>query len=123
MNYILVVDDSPTIRSSVEFTVKNLGYPIMQAENGADALEKVSQIKGKGDDLALCIVDVNMPVMDGISFLKEFKKDDKYTPILILTTESEEDKIQEGKEAGASGWMIKPFKPDNLSEVVNKLIR
>ncbi len=123
MNYILVVDDSPTIRTSVEYSLKELGLPISQAENGEDALKKVNEIKGGGNDLALCIVDVNMPVMDGITFLKEFKKDDKFTPVLILTTESEEGKIKEAKEAGASGWMVKPFKPENLTSVVSKLIR
>lgn len=123
MNYILVVDDSPTIRTSVEFTVKDFGFPVKQAENGVDALEKIKQIKAQGDDLALCVIDVNMPMMDGISFLKEFKKKDKYTPVLILTTESEEGKIKEGKEAGASGWMIKPFKPESLKEIVKKLIK
>jgi two-component system chemotaxis response regulator CheY len=123
MNYILVIDDSPTIRTSVEFTVKDFGFPVKQAENGADALEKIKQIKGQGDDLKLCVVDVNMPVMDGISFLKEFKKSDKFTPVLILTTESEEGKVKEGKIAGASGWMVKPFKPESLKEVVQKLIQ
>ncbi len=123
MNYILVVDDSPTIRTSVEYSLSELGIPISQAENGEEAMQKVKEIKDGGDDLALCIVDVNMPVMDGISFLKEFKKDDKFTPVLILTTESEEGKIKEGKEAGASGWMVKPFKPENLTSVVSKLIR
>jgi two-component system, chemotaxis family, chemotaxis protein CheY len=123
MSYILVVDDSPTIRTSVEFTIKDFGYPVRQAENGADALEKIKESKGKGEDLALVVIDVNMPVMDGISFLKEFKKADRFTPVLILTTESEGAKIKEGKDAGAAGWMIKPFKPDNLKDVVKKLIQ
>ncbi|MBN1498685.1 MAG: response regulator [Spirochaetes bacterium] len=122
MNYIMVIDDSPTIRTSVAFTVKDLGCEIKQAENGADALEKISAIRSEGNDVSLCIVDVNMPVMDGISFVKEFKKNDKFTPVLMLTTESEEDKIKEGKTAGAAGWMIKPFKPDNLKSVVEKLM-
>jgi two-component system chemotaxis response regulator CheY len=123
MNYITVIDDSPTIRTSVEYAVKKLGYPIMQAENGADALEKINTAVSKGDEIALCVVDVNMPVMDGITFVKEFRKIDRFTPLIILTTESEEGKIREGKEAGASGWIVKPFQPEGLIEVVNKLIR
>ena len=123
MNYIAVIDDSPTIRTSVEYAVKRLGYPIMQAENGVDALEKINSAVSKGDEIALCVVDVNMPVMDGITFVKEFRKIDRFTPLIILTTESEEDKIREGQRAGASGWMVKPFQPESLIEVVNKLIR
>lgn len=123
MKYILIVDDSPTIRTSVQFSVVSLGHQIQQAENGADAIEKAAQLKKNGHELALCIVDVNMPVMDGISFVKEFRKNDKFTPVMILTTESEEGKINEGKLAGASGWMIKPFKPDELLATVKRLIR
>lgn len=123
MNYIAVIDDSPTIRTSVEYAIKSLGYPVMQAENGADALEKINTTVSEGDEIALCVVDVNMPVMDGITFVKEFRKIDRFTPLIILTTESEEGKIREGKEAGASGWIVKPFQPEGLIEVVNKLIR
>ncbi len=123
MNYIAVIDDSPTIRTSVEYTVKTLGYPIMHAENGADALEKISRTVSRGDEIALCVVDVNMPVMDGITFVREFRKIDRFTPLIILTTESEEDKIREGQRAGASGWIVKPFKPEGLIDVVNRLIR
>jgi two-component system chemotaxis response regulator CheY len=122
MKYIMIVDDSPTIRTSVEYTIKDEGYAIEQAENGADALEKIKSLHERGDEIALCIVDINMPVMDGITFVKEFRTVDRFTPILILTTESEEAKIKAGKEAGASGWIVKPFKPEGLVEVVNKLI-
>ena len=123
MNYIAVIDDSPTIRTSVEYTVKGLGYPIMHAENGVDALEKINRTVSRGDEIALCVVDVNMPVMDGITFVREFRKIDRFTPLIILTTESEEDRIREGQRAGASGWIVKPFKPERLIEVVNRLIR
>ncbi len=123
MKHILVVDDSPTIRTSVEFTIKQLGYPIIQAENGSDALKKVNDLKAGGKDLSLCICDVNMPVMDGITFIKEFRKIDKFTPVLVLTTESEEDKIKAGKAAGASGWIIKPFQPTEMLGIVQKFIR
>ena len=123
MKYIMVIDDSPTIRVSVEFTIKNLGDPIQQAENGNDALKKIADIKGKGDDIAMCICDVNMPEMDGITFIKEFRKIDKFAPVLVLTTESENDKIKAGKDAGASGWLIKPFKAEQLMSIVEKFIR
>lgn len=123
MKHILVIDDSPTIRTSVEYAIKKLGHAIHQAENGKKGLDEFQTLKKSGAEVAMCIVDVNMPEMDGISFVKEFRKDDKFTPILILTTESEDDKIKEGKAAGASGWMIKPFKPADLVAVVEKLIR
>jgi two-component system chemotaxis response regulator CheY len=123
MKYIMVIDDSPTIRVSVEYTLKQMGIPIRQAENGADAIKKISDIKAAGDDLALCICDINMPQMDGITFIKEFRKTDKFTPVLVLTTESENEKISAGKAAGASGWIIKPFQPSELMKVVEKFIR
>ena len=123
MKYIMIIDDSPTIRTSVEFALKELGYPMDLAEDGSDALQKVKSIKSKGEDLALCIVDINMPVMDGITFIGEFRKIDRFTPILVLTTESEEQKIKAGKSAGASGWIVKPFKNQDMINVVQKLIK
>ncbi len=123
MKHILVIDDSATIRMSVEYALKGIGYPISQAENGKDALEKVKTLKKQGNDLAACVVDVNMPEMDGISFVREFRKDDRFTPVIMLTTESEEKKIKEGKDAGASGWLVKPFQPEQLVNVVKKLVR
>lgn len=121
--YIMVIDDSPTIRVSVEFALKNLGYEIQHAENGVDALEKIKMRKGKGDEISLGIVDVNMPQMDGIAFIKNFRKEDKFTPLIVLTTESEENKIQEGKAVGASGWIVKPFQPAELLGIVQRFIR
>jgi two-component system, chemotaxis family, chemotaxis protein CheY len=123
MKHIMVIDDSPTIRTSVEYALKELGYPINQAENGSDALEKVNVIKGNGEDVALCIVDVNMPIMDGITFISEFRRIDKFTPILVLTTETEEQKIKAGKAAGASGWIVKPFRNQEIVKVVQRLIK
>lgn len=123
MSTILVIDDSPTIRTSVEYALKSLGHNIKQAENGLKGLEAAKEIKAAGEDIVLCVVDVNMPEMDGITFVKEYRKDDKFTPILVLTTESEDDKISEGKKSGASGWMIKPFVPNDLVAAVQKLIR
>ena len=122
MEYIMIIDDSATVRLSVEYSVKELGYPVKMAENGIDALEKIDDIRKEGSDIALCIVDINMPRMNGISFVKELRKTDRFTPILMLTTESEESKIQEGREAGASAWIVKPFRPDELINITRKLI-
>lgn len=121
--HIMIIDDSPTIRISVEIALKGIGMPVEQAENGIDALEKIKKIKEQGGDIALCICDVNMPQMDGISFVKEFKKSDKFTPIIILTTESGEEKIQIGKDAGVSGWLVKPFQPADLIKIVERFIK
>lgn len=121
--YIMVIDDSPTIRVSVEMALKQLGLPIKQAENGQDALEKIGQIKGEGSEIAICISDINMPVLNGLEFITEFRKVDKFTPVVVLTTEAEKDVIQKGKEAGASGWIIKPFQAEDLLNVVKRFVK
>ena len=121
--YIVVIDDSPTIRVSVELALKQLGLPIMQAENGQDALDKIKSIKEAGDDVAICISDINMPVMSGLEFIAEFRKIDKFAPVVVLTTEAEKDMIQKGKEAGASGWIIKPFQAEDLVNVVKRFVK
>ncbi|MBN2401093.1 MAG: response regulator [Spirochaetes bacterium] len=123
MKYIMAIDDSATIRTSIAFVLKETGLPIEQAENGSDALKKIQDIRQSGGDVLLYITDVNMPVMDGLSFVKELRKSDKFTPVLMLTTESENSMIKAGKEAGASGWITKPFKADQLLNTVKKLIR
>jgi len=121
--YIMVIDDSPTIRVSVEMALKQLGHPIRQAENGQDALEKINEIKKGGEEIALCLSDINMPIMNGIEFITEFRKVDKFTPVVVLTTEAEKDIIQKGKEAGASGWIIKPFQAEDLINVVKMFVK
>ena len=121
--YIMVIDDSPTIRVSVEMALKQLGLSIKQAENGQDALDKISQIKAEGSEIAICISDINMPVMNGLEFIAEFRKVDKFTPVVVLTTEAEKDIIQKGKEAGASGWIIKPFQAEDLLNVVKRFVK
>ena len=121
--YIMVIDDSPTIRVSVEMALKQLGLPIKQAENRQDALEKIGQIKGEGSEIAICISDINMPVLNGLEFITEFRKVDKFTPVVVLTTEAEKDVIQKGKEAGASGWIIKPFQAEDLLNVVKRFVK
>lgn len=121
--YIMVIDDSPTIRVSVELALKQLGLMIKQAENGQDALDKINEIKSSGDEIVLCLSDINMPVLNGIEFITEFRKIDKFTPVVVLTTEAEKDIIQKGKEAGASGWIIKPFQAEDLLNVVKRFVK
>jgi two-component system chemotaxis response regulator CheY len=116
---ILVVDDSWSVRQLVSLTLQSAGYDVIEATDGADALTKLS-----GQEINLIICDVNMPNMDGISFVKEVKKSDayKFTPVIMLTTESQEKKKQEGQAAGAKAWVVKPFRPDQLVSAVSKLI-
>ena len=121
---ILVVDDSATLRMSVEMTLQGAGYQVMQAINGQEGLLALQGLETKGKSPAMIISDVNMPVMDGITFIKEVKKTPfRYVPVLVLTTEREDSKKLEGKKAGAAGWLVKPFKPETLVTVVRKFTR
>ncbi|HOB71969.1 MAG TPA: response regulator [bacterium] len=121
---ILIVDDSATLRASVNFVLTDAGYSVIQAKNGEEGLAKLLENKRTGEKVDMIISDINMPVMDGITFIKEVKKGDfRFIPILILTTESENSKKMEGKAAGASGWLVKPFKPEQLVWVVKKFVR
>ncbi|MCS3454723.1 response regulator [Aeromonas rivuli] len=116
---ILIVDDSATIRQVVGMTLKTAGYDVIDACDGRDALRKLD-----GKKINLIISDVNMPNMDGISFVKEAKKlpSYKFTPIIMLTTESQDSKKQEGQAAGAKAWVVKPFQPEQMLAAVAKLI-
>ncbi|HON38839.1 MAG: response regulator [Desulfomonilia bacterium] len=121
---ILVVDDSATLRASVNYTLKEAGFETINAVNGVDGLEKLNQAMKNGDQIGMIISDINMPVMDGITFIHEVKKTPfKFTPILVLTTESQEEMKMKGKKAGASGWLVKPFKPEQLVYVTKKFMR
>lgn len=115
---VMIVDDSNAIRQSLSFTLKSAGYEVVEASNGVDALNLMKQ-----NAIGLFISDVNMPGMDGIALLKKIKEDRNYshTPVIMLTTESGGDMINEGKNAGARAWMIKPFGPDQLLDAVKKL--
>lgn len=116
----LIVDDSASMRQLIAFTIKDAGYDVLLAENGNDALEKMSRAK-----IDMVITDLNMPEMDGITFIRELrgKADYKFVPIIMLTTESQEAKKREGRAAGASGWIVKPFSPSQLMGVVNKFMK
>ena len=115
---IMVVDDSISIRQVVGIALKQAGYDVIEGVDGKDALAKLT-----GQKVSLIISDVNMPNMDGITFVRELKTRPayKFTPILMLTTESQEDKKEQGKAAGARAWMVKPFKPEALLAAVQKL--
>lgn len=121
---ILIVDDSATLRASVNFVLTDAGYRVLQAKNGEEGINVLNDAKISDTKIDMIISDINMPVMDGIKFIKEVKKGEfRFVPILILTTESENAKKMEGKTAGASGWLVKPFKPDQLLWVVKKFVR
>lgn len=116
---ILVVDDSSSVRQVVGIALKSAGYDVIEACDGKDALGKLT-----GQKVHLIISDVNMPNMDGITFVKEVKKlpSYKFTPIIMLTTESQESKKMEGQAAGAKAWVVKPFQPAQMLAAVSKLI-
>jgi two-component system chemotaxis response regulator CheY len=120
MSTILFVDDSESIREIVNFSLENEGYKVLLGENGKDGLKYLN-----GTDINLIITDLHMPEMDGIEFIKEIRKRPNYqrTPILFLTTESQSVKKMEAKEAGATGWIIKPFVPAKLIAAIKKVIR
>jgi two-component system chemotaxis response regulator CheY len=116
----LIVDDSSSMRQLVSFTIKDAGFDVLQAENGKDALFKLG-----GSTVDMVITDLNMPEMDGIELIRKLRAtpEHKFTPIVMLTTESQEAKKQEGKLAGASGWIVKPFSPENLLSVVKRFVK
>jgi two-component system chemotaxis response regulator CheY len=123
---ILIVDDSPTLRASVNFVLTGGGYNVYQADNGAAGLQMLDELKKKGERVNLIVSDVNMPRMNGLEFLRAIKDKNsmhKFIPVIILTTEREETLKQQGREYGAAGWMTKPFKPDLLLSVIKKFIR
>jgi len=116
---ILIVDDSASLRQVVAIALKKEGYEVIEASDGQDALDKLT-----GGKIHLVISDVNMPRMDGITFVKEMKKrpEYKFTPVIMLTTEAGDDMKMAGKEAGVRAWVVKPFKPDQMLTAVSKLI-
>ncbi|HDH98016.1 MAG TPA: response regulator [Deltaproteobacteria bacterium] len=121
--HILLVDDSPTMRSSVSFCLRNAGYGVTEATDGKDALQKLQFIKDKDQSLSLIITDINMPEMDGITFISKVKETElKFLPILVLTTEAGESMIEKGRAAGVSGWLLKPFQPEQLLWAVKKVV-
>ena len=114
---ILIIDDSPSIRQMVAFTLKSDGYTVIEAADGVDGLAKAN-----AHDIDLVLSDQNMPNMDGVTFVKKLRALPKFgaTPILILTTAHNDEIKAQGKEAGATGWLVKPFDPHKLLEVVKR---
>lgn len=119
MASILAVDDSASMRQMVAFTLKGAGYEVVEASDGAEALEIA---KTRTFDLVLS--DVNMPNMNGIELVTELRQmaDYKFTPMLMLTTESAGDMKLKGKQAGATGWIVKPFNPDQLLSTIKRVL-
>jgi two-component system, chemotaxis family, chemotaxis protein CheY len=118
---IMTVDDSISIRQMVSFTLKKEGYDVLEAVDGADALKRLSA----ADTVNMIITDLNMPNMDGIEMIKNVRANAKYKfiPIIMLTTESQEERKLSGKAAGATGWIVKPFKPEQLVAVIKKVLK
>ena len=120
---VFIVDDSQVVRTSVRHTLERQGYKVIEAKNGRDGITVLNALPA-AERPSMIITDVNMPEMDGISFIKEVKKTPhRFTPILVLTTEAQADKKNQGKEAGATGWLVKPFTEEQLTAVVKKLVR
>jgi two-component system chemotaxis response regulator CheY len=119
MATILTVDDTASMRQMISFTLHSVGHEVIQASDGQEALKV---LEGKKVDLV--IADINMPNMDGITLLKSLRAlaEYKFTPVLMLTTESHDAKRQQGKVAGATGWIVKPFNPEQLLTVVKKVL-
>jgi two-component system, chemotaxis family, chemotaxis protein CheY len=117
---IMTVDDSASMRQMVSFVLKAGGYEVIEAVDGLDGLSKL-----KGQELHLFLSDINMPNMDGLEFTRQLRAmpQYKFVPIVLLTTESHPEKKLEGKAAGATAWIVKPFNPDQLLAVVKKVVR
>jgi two-component system, chemotaxis family, chemotaxis protein CheY len=120
MRRILTVDDSASIRQMVNFTLCKAGYEVVEAVDGKDGLDKLNAAK-----FDLIITDLNMPNLDGIQLIAAVRKLTGYTfiPIIMLTTESQAEKKDAGRKAGATGWIVKPFNADQLVSVVQKLVK
>lgn len=117
---IMTADDSASIRQMVNFTLQDAGYNVIEAVDGKDALAKLNDTS-----IDMLISDVNMPNMGGIELVRNIRTNAAYRfiPIIMLTTESQDDKKKEGKSVGATGWIVKPFKPDQLLAVVKKVLK
>ncbi len=115
---VLTVDDSRTIRDMVSFTLKNAGFDVLEAGDGVEGLDV---LKNAVPDVI--ISDINMPNMNGIDFVKNLRELPafKFTPVLMLTTEDSDEKKSVGRAAGATGWIVKPFDPDKLIQIINKV--
>jgi len=116
---IMTVDDSASVRQMVCYTLKSAGYQVVEAVDGQDALSKLA-----ASSVHMIITDLNMPNLDGIALIRQVRASasHRFVPVIMLTTESQDAKKMEGKQAGATGWIIKPFKPEQLLAVVKKVL-
>ena len=116
---VLTVDDSRTILAMLHHTLTNAGFEVLQAEDGQQGLEVL-----RNENVDVVITDINMPVMDGIEFIRQVRAAGMHNslPILILTTETSQDKRDQGRAAGGTGWIVKPFDPDKLISVIHKVV-
>lgn len=121
---ILVVDDSITQVATIKYVLTNSGYDVLTGSDGNEGLEELNKANDRQETVHLIISDINMDGMDGITFIKEVRKDKKFRfiPIIVLTTEGDDDIKAEGKKAGASAWIVKPFRPDKLLGLINKFL-
>ena len=117
---IMTADDSSSVRQMVGFTLKQAGYEVIEAVDGENAVAKAADRK-----IDMLITDLNMPRLDGIGLIKQIRANPlyKFIPIIMLTTESQPEMKQKGKAAGATGWIVKPFKPEQLLGIVKKVLR
>ncbi|NJC89321.1 MAG: response regulator [Desulfuromonas sp.] len=115
---VMAVDDSATVRQVLHMTLEGAGYEVVEAIDGKDALDKLGRTS-----VDMMVTDLNMPNMDGIDLIKHVRQSpgNRFMPIIMLTTESQPEKKQEGKAAGASGWIVKPFKPEQLLAVIRMI--
>ncbi|MGN7613189.1 response regulator [Magnetococcales bacterium HHB-1] len=120
---ILVVDDAPSVRFIVREALAPFKLEIVEAGNGAEALRRFQEGVEAGKAFRMVITDLNMPVMDGLAFIRALREEDRKVPILMLTTESSKDKVKEGKKSGANGWAVKPVDLDPFLKAVRRLAR
>lgn len=120
MKRIMTIDDSPSMRQMIAMTLESAGYEVVEACDGNDALAKLN-----GKEFHLFVTDINMPGIDGIELTRQLRamEDYRFVPIVMLTTESQPEKKSQGKAAGATGWIVKPFQPNDLLNVVKRVIR
>lgn len=121
---ILVVDDSPTMRGMVSHALNEAGFETKEAENGKDALIKLTMMEEGGTKPDVIVTDINMPEMDGIELVKEIRKLSafKHVPVLVLTTDNTDEKKEVGRAAGATGWLVKPFDSELILKVIRKVL-
>jgi two-component system, chemotaxis family, chemotaxis protein CheY len=122
MKYIMVADKSITIRAIAELVLKKFGYGILHADNGDTAFDKIIEVSNNGDIVLLCIADINLLLMNGSNFISEFKKKYSTIPVLMMVTDIIDTGIEKCRQMNASGYIIKPFRPEKLLDIVNNIV-